>query len=99
MTVGTLKRIMPLSEFVTWMAYLEEEVNDFNPLYYYLAQIAAEVRRNISKDPTKPKLKDFLIKFGAEKKDTKSKTEDARQFFSMLTSTTNKRANKKRKKT
>lgn len=48
------------------MIYLEEEVNDFHREDYYLAQIAAEIRRGNAKDPNSIDPKDLLLTFGPE---------------------------------
>ncbi len=45
------------------MWYLDHVVNDFNPLHYYLASVAAEVRRGYVKDPDRVKVEDLLLKF------------------------------------
>ncbi len=42
---------------------LEEELGETTKQEYYLAQIAAEVRRSYVKKPSRFKLKDFLISF------------------------------------
>jgi hypothetical protein len=53
------------TEFVQWRHYLEDEPNHFNPLFYYLAQIAMEVRasRMFSKSKKSLNLKQFMISF------------------------------------
>lgn len=43
--------------------YLEEDVKGFHREDYYLAQIAAEVRRGIVTDPKKVEVTQFLIDF------------------------------------
>jgi len=56
------------TEFVDWVVYLDdEEINGFHREDYYLANIAAEVRRSYIKDPTKVRTESFLMKF--KKKD------------------------------
>lgn len=60
------KRNVPATEFFRWRALFEKEGNDFNPLHWYLAQIAFEVNnvpfRVWGKDSER-KIKDFLLKF------------------------------------
>jgi len=66
-----------------WIAYLDdEELNGFHREDYYLANIAAEVRRSFVKDPAKIKMESFLIKFkkGAKlKRPKKTKEEKIRE--------------------
>lgn len=52
------------TEFVDWVAYLdEEETNKVHREDYYFANIAAEIRRSYVKNPMKVKLESFLMKF------------------------------------
>jgi hypothetical protein len=60
--VAELQERMSSSEFLEWTIYLEEKANEFNPLFWYLAQIAREVRLGWSKKRNH-KLKDFLLSF------------------------------------
>lgn len=53
------------------MRFLDQQANEFNPQFHYLAQIALEIHRQFRKDPGKYKLSDFLIKFVRKKKDIK----------------------------
>jgi hypothetical protein len=55
------------SQFVLWMEYLEWEVNAFDRTCYYLAQIAAEIRRPNVKRGVVVNIKDFLLKFVHER--------------------------------
>ncbi len=51
-------------EYLTWMAWLDEEEWEHpNPTQYYLMQIAQEVCRVISKKPEKIKLEHFKMQF------------------------------------
>lgn len=50
------------------MSFFEMERNSFHREDYYLAQIAAEVRRSIVKRPQDVDVKDFLLSFVPEKK-------------------------------
>ena len=57
------------SEFVDWLRFFEwEEFEKFSSENYYLAQIAAEVRRGLVKRPRNVRIADFLLKFKREKK-------------------------------
>jgi hypothetical protein len=54
-------------EFVSWLEYLNQEDTVVSKEDFYLAQIAAEVRRSFDKYPNKVKTKSFLLS-PAEKK-------------------------------
>lgn len=58
-----------MTEYLMWIEYLDSELNTAGKLEYYLAQIAAEVRRSWVKDSKKVTLKDFLnpVKFVRDK--------------------------------
>lgn len=56
-----LERIT-FSEFLDWLQYLEWAERRDTKSDYYLAQIAAEVRRGYVKSPRQVKVKDFLLK-------------------------------------
>lgn len=85
------------SEFIEWCEYLDlEETHGFHRTDYYLAQVAAEIRRMNSKNPRKVKLLDFLLKFKRKEAD-KPKPGDAdgrmqqsKQFWKALTGIGNK---------
>lgn len=51
------------SEFVEWHRFLRDEWQVPKREDYYLAQIAAEVRRTIARTPGNVKSDDFLLKF------------------------------------
>ena len=71
---------MPVSEFVMWTAYLDNEMNTPGRIEYYLAQITAELRRPFVKNASKPKLIDFLNPVKFIRKRPKSKTEEKAQI-------------------
>lgn len=103
--VGLLKQLMPYTEFLTWQAYLDNEMNTPGKTEYYLAQIAAEVRRFVAKDPKSPKLADFLnpVKFirksqKQEKIDRRLEANRAKAFWFAATGLIGKGKNKKRKR-
>jgi hypothetical protein len=56
------------TEFVEWQEYFEKELNMPRREDYYLAQVAAEVRRGIAKTPASVKTNHFLLKFTTEEK-------------------------------
>ena len=51
------------TEFLDWQQYLVQEINFPRKQDYYLAQIAAEVRRVMNKNPNSIKVEDLLMKF------------------------------------
>lgn len=51
------------SEFIEWMAYLDLEMHQTKKEDYYLAQVAAEVRRSFVKSPQSVHVKDFILSF------------------------------------
>lgn len=72
------------SDFVDWQIYFEQQLNTHEKLDYYLAQIAAEVRRGWVKSPKQVKSEDFLIKFerkGASKTSEAPATDDEKQKY------------------
>ena len=54
-------------EFVEWSVIIEDASKEFTKEDYYLAQIAAEVRRSFVQKPEGVKLKDFFLQFEQEK--------------------------------
>lgn len=63
MSVARCKRETTSSQFIEWRVFLDELPNEFNPLYEYLAQIAAEIKRAWVKQKKKVKRKDFILQF------------------------------------
>ena len=63
------------------MAYLDQDTNVFHREDYYLANIAAEIRRTMSKNPAKVSIKSFLLKFtgGKKRKESAIKKEAAEE--------------------
>ncbi len=71
--VAEIKTRITHSEFIEWLVFLEKEDENRVKAEYYQAQIAAEIRRTIVKNPRSVKVKDFLLKLGSAEKVTKSK--------------------------
>jgi hypothetical protein len=67
MPVWMTQQLMPVSEFDDWQEYWEEERQDglerTEKVEWYLAQLAAEVRRSWVKEPGRVTMDNFLIKF------------------------------------
>lgn len=61
------------TEFLEWVSYLEQDSNAFHREDFYLAQVAAEVRRLIAKNPKAVKVQDFILKFVESRQEGKSK--------------------------
>lgn len=75
------------TEFLDWIIYLNEEINSFHREDFYLAQIAAEIRRSWINNPKEVKLNSFLMKFGKSKPKKLSieeKTRRSKRFWSNL---------------
>ena len=81
------------SQFVLWMEYLDWETNAFDKTCYYLAQIAAEMRRSYIKRGVVVRVEDFILKFTSKRieekiptpMDVQTKIDRAKQFFFGLT--------------
>jgi len=67
------------SEFIGWQVYFNAEENIVHREHYYLAQIAAEIRRGISKKPKSIKIEQFLLKFQHPKVQRKPLTNKEKQ--------------------
>ena len=81
---GTLEELtkgMSHREYLTRMAWLEENLNDPERSDFYLMQIAQEVRRVLSKKPNKIKLKDFRIKFTPKVENVTSAMQKSKQVW------------------
>jgi len=85
MSVQKAQSEISSTEFVDWITYLDEqETKHHQKLDYYLANIAAEIRRSYVKEPVKVKMEHFLLKFGKKKKMTKEEaTRRAKTFFGL----------------
>lgn len=66
------------TEFSDWQTYFQEDLNYPAKGDYYLAQIAAEIRRWMSKTPETVRVEHFLLKFntGAKRKMTAQEVKD-----------------------
>jgi hypothetical protein len=67
MTIQRCQSEITSSEFMDWIAYLDNDVNVFHREDYYFAELIAEVRRSWVEDKKSVKLKDFLLKFKFKK--------------------------------
>jgi len=103
MSLFEVKRKTSASEFILWMEYLEWEINAFDKTAYYLAQVAAEVRRSYVKTPKSVKFEDFVMKFRSKNEepdisvDASVRLQRQKQFFFGLTGLTGSAGKKKRK--
>ncbi len=74
MSVQRAQFEIPSTEFVDWIAYLDdEEENVFHREDYYLANIAAEIRRSYVVAPEKVDVESFLVKLVRKIKPKKKK--------------------------
>lgn len=62
-------------ELTMWMIYLDEQWNEPSKLDWYLAQIAADIRKGPLKDADKIVPKDALIRFDQEKREDDDREE------------------------
>lgn len=79
---------MSSSEYVEWIVYLDQDINNFHREDYYFASLTAEVRRGWVKDKDQVDMKDFIIKFESEKEVKETTKEEAsrsaKRFFGVL---------------
>ena len=93
MSLDEVKMKTSASQFVLWMEYLDWEANAFDKTCYYLAQIAAEMRRSYIKRGVVVRVEDFILKFTSKRieekiptpMDVQTKIDRAKQFFFGLT--------------
>lgn len=64
-------------QYLLWQIWLDLQWDRPTLSDYYLMQIAAEVKRVLSKSPNKIKLKDFLLKFGNQREKVQETPEQA----------------------
>lgn len=81
MPIQQVKQMTSSTDYMNWMIYLNKEPNRFNPLYSYLAQIAAEIRRSFVKSPDKVETENFIIKFVDKKSKIKQKAEQSKSSW------------------
>lgn len=74
MSLDEVKVKTSASQFVLWMEYLDWEANAFDKYNYYLAQIAAEIRRSYVAKGAKVKIEDFIMEFKNKEESSKPKT-------------------------
>jgi hypothetical protein len=99
MTLDEVKCKTSVSEFALWMEFLDREDYSF-PERYYLAMIAAEVRRSYVKEPKKVKVKDFLLKLRPvqEKKESvQERGNRTKSFFLRMTGLVGSAAKKRKR--
>jgi len=63
MSLDETMRQTSYTQLLMWTKYLQNEVNVFHREDWYMAQIAAEVRRAFSSKPQDVKTKDFILDF------------------------------------
>jgi hypothetical protein len=80
MLVGDLKERVTYREFLEWLVFLNNEEERQTKQDYYLAQIAAEIRRGQVTNPRSVKVKDFLVEMTTTPKQ-KKKMERSKSFW------------------
>lgn len=81
---GNLKEVMSSMthrEYLTRLAWIEENYKDPSREDYYAMRIAQEVRRVLSKKPNDVKITDFKVEFGKQPKPDPQKAVDASKAF------------------
>ncbi len=63
------------SEFLEWVAYLDDEPNRMKTEYYYLAQLATIMNNAFAKKPSR--IENFILKFTTKRKEKKMSKEQA----------------------
>jgi len=81
--IQLVKKRTSSTDFVDWIVYLNEEPNRFNPLFMYIAQLTAELRRSwvTSAHAKKVKTEDFIIKFVDKKEVVKQKAKASKKAW------------------
>jgi hypothetical protein len=86
------------SEFPEWIAFLNQEETKRTKQDFYLASIAAEVRKGNVKHPKKVKISDLFIRYAKKKvkMTIKQKSDEAKAFFGALLGSSKKKKKRKR---
>ncbi len=71
-------------EYLTWLAYIEEEWKEPNRTDFYLMQISQEMRRTVSKNPNRIKLEHFRLKFGTKQEKQRMDMEQSKSFWKQV---------------
>lgn len=82
--VQRLKAETTSMEFATWCVYLERDLNERDSKDIALAQIAAEVRRVLHKNPRSVKVEDFYVTYNTgqhRKKEQAKKMANSKAFW------------------
>lgn len=66
MSLQRCQRETTSTEFLSWQAYMRKEMNIPRREDFYFAQIAAEMRRSVSKHPEAPRTEHFLLSFATD---------------------------------
>lgn len=79
MSVQRCQQETTSTEFVKWQWFLTTDMNLRTKQDYYLAQIAAEVRKTVVKKPQDVSIDDFLLEFREKEQEDKPPTEEELQ--------------------
>ena len=74
---------MTITEFITWVAYLEMETERHEKLDWYLAQLTAQVAKGQVKSPRKVKAEHYLLKMATETQQDKMNRSKAALFAAL----------------
>lgn len=78
---GNLQELMESMshrEYLTRLAWIEDNYNDPNRTDFYLMQIATEIRRVLHKHPKQVKINQFKLPFGKKKEQKWSTMEESK---------------------
>ena len=74
------------TDFVRSIKFMEDETNAFHREDYYLAAIAAEIKRGYVQNPGNVRLQDHILEF-TQAKEGVNKMMDSKLFWGALTGT------------
>ena len=80
MSLQRCQRETTSTEFLEWLEYVEQDVEVPQRMDFYLAQIAAEIRRSMVRNPNSVKLENFLLNLTLRSKQHKPLTETEKQM-------------------
>ena len=71
------------TDFIRAIKFMDDDANAFHREDYYLAQIAAEIKRSYVKTPSNVRLKDHILEF-TKAKEGVTKMADSKMFWGAL---------------
>lgn len=80
MSLQRCQRETTSTEFLEWLEYVEQDIETPKRMDFYLAQIAAEIRRGVARNPNSVKLEHFLLNLTLKGKRREPLTETEKQM-------------------